>query len=198
MTGTNADDDRGLDPVPDSEDPGEAARDDHGTGDRDEAPGERLDRQWTELMSELRVTKTGIQLLAGFLLTLPFQQRFAELSGYLRAVYLAAVVSATLATLVILAPIVSHRILFRAHLKDRLVAMSHTLARVGLALVGVAVTCVTTLTLGFLVGMAAGITAGVLTLLICLGLWVALPLVIGGRAPRSPSYSASPPARPGR
>jgi len=189
MPGRGRDDDGGLDPIPDSEDPGEAARDDNGTGYRDEAPGERLDRQWSELLSELRVTQTGIQLLAGFLLTLPFQQRFAELGGWLRLVYLAAVVAATLATLFVLAPIVSHRILFRAHLKDRLVATSHTLARVGLGLLGIAVTCVTTLTFGFLLGRPAGLAVGVLTLAVCVGLWVALPLAVGRRGSRSRSYS---------
>ena len=192
MTGAQRDDGERHDPVPDTEDPGAAARDDNGTGDRDEAPGERLDRQWAELLSELRVTQTGIQLLAGFLLTLPFQQRFAELGGWLRIAYLTAVISATLATLFIVAPIVSHRILFRAHLKDRLVATAHTLARVGLALLGITVTCVTTLTFGFVMGTAGGITAGILTLLICLVLWVALPLVVGRRGPRAPSYSWAP------
>ncbi len=171
------------------ENPGEAARADSGRGDRDEAPGERLDRQWTELLSELRVTQTGIQLLAGFLLTLPFESRFTELRGWLRIVYLAAIMFSTLATLFIVAPIVSHRILFREHVKDRLVTVGHALARVGLVLLGATVMCVTTLTFGFLVGSAAGLTAGVVTLLICVVLWLALPLAVGGRRPAPRSYS---------
>ena len=63
-------------------------------GERDEKPAERLDRNWAELLQELRVTQTGIQLLSGFLLTLPFQPRFADLDPALVLVFLAAVASA--------------------------------------------------------------------------------------------------------
>ena len=59
--------------------------------DRDETEAERLDRNWSSLLQELRVTQTGVQLLTGFLLTLPFQQRFTVLDGTMRTIYLITV-----------------------------------------------------------------------------------------------------------
>jgi len=62
-----------------------------------DAGRERLDRNWSELPQELRVTQTGVQILSGFLLTLPFQARFAELSAVYRVLFLVALGLATLA-----------------------------------------------------------------------------------------------------
>ena len=59
--------------------------------DRDETEAQRLDRNWSSLLQELRVAQTGVQLLTGFLLTLPFQQRFTQLDGVMRTVYLVTV-----------------------------------------------------------------------------------------------------------
>ena len=56
--------------------------------ERNETPAERLDRNWSELLQELRVTQTGIQILTGFLLILPFQARFLDLDPALVAVFL--------------------------------------------------------------------------------------------------------------
>src|SRR5665648_414537 len=65
---------------------------------RSETPAERLDRNWNEILQELRVTQTGIQILTGFLLTVPFQQRFAELTDDQRRIYLTLVVLAAVTT----------------------------------------------------------------------------------------------------
>src|SRR5689334_19894510 len=91
----------------------ESERDaDPGDG-RDETEAERLDRNWTEMLQELRVTQTGTQILTGFLLTIPFQQRFAELDDTQRGIYLVLVAFAALATILALAPVSLHRALFR-------------------------------------------------------------------------------------
>ena len=72
--------------------------------DRDETEAQRLDRNWSSLLQELRVAQTGVQLLTGFLLTLPFQQRFTELDGTMRTVYLVTVACSIGATVLLVAP----------------------------------------------------------------------------------------------
>src|SRR5215213_2429038 len=82
-----------------------------------ETERERINRNWDELLQELRVTQTGVQILTGFLLTLPFQQRFEDLDDYQRDLFLVLVLLAVLTTALIVAPVSLHRILFRKHLK---------------------------------------------------------------------------------
>src|SRR5689334_8609310 len=102
--------------------------DDAVTGDgRDETEAERLDRNWTELLQELRVTQTGTQILTGFLLTIPFQQRFAALDPGQLTVYLVLVGFAALATILALAPVSLHRSLFRTGRKGEIVRLSNRL-----------------------------------------------------------------------
>src|SRR5674536_216271 len=85
---------------------------------RRETPAERLDRNWNEILQELRVTQTGIQILTGFLLTVPFQQRFAELTADQRRIYLTLVVLASVTTGLLVAPVSLHRWLFRRGAKS--------------------------------------------------------------------------------
>src|ERR1700761_9409642 len=99
---------------------------------RDETPIQQLDRNWAELLQELRVTQTGVQLLTGFLLTLPFQQRFTELPAAPRAVYLVAVGAAFLSTVMLVAPVSLHRLLFREHRRLTEVALGHRFAIAGM------------------------------------------------------------------
>ena len=90
-------------------------------------------RNWDELLQELRVTQRGVQILSGFLLTLPFEQRFLMLPGYFWVIFLAAVGLSTPATGLIVAPVSAHRLLLRSHEKDVLVASSARVAKAGLA-----------------------------------------------------------------
>src|SRR6476619_1214468 len=92
-----------------------------GKSGRNETREEQLDRNWAELLQELRVLQTGVQILAGFLLTLPFQQRFKELDQFQVTLYLVNVVIAALTTAFILLPVSVHRRLFRQRLKEMLV-----------------------------------------------------------------------------
>lgn len=160
--------------------------------DRDEAPGERLDRQFNELLQELRVTQTGIQLLGGFLLILPFQARFLELKASLWITYLVAVSSATLATFFVIAPVVAHRLLFQSHRKDVIVSMGHLFAKIGLALLGLTVIASTALIFGVVLSPQAALIAGIATAVLCLGLWLASPLVVAARRPGGTAYAAGP------
>ncbi len=144
--------------------------------ERDESPAERLDRNWSELLQELRVTQTGIQILSGFLLTLPFQSRFAELEPALLGIFLAAVVLGTLTTGLIVAPVTAHRLLFRRHAKDVVVLAGNRLAKAGLGLLALTVVMVVTLVFGFVLDLTAGLVAGGVTLGVFAVLWLAVPL----------------------
>ena len=145
---------------------------------RDETATERADRNWDELLQELRVTQTGIQILSGFLLTQPFQQRFTALDGPLRTLFLVAVALATVSTGLLVAPVASHRMLFRKHQKTALVETSDRLAKLGLACVGVTVVLVLALVFGFVLGDSAAFVAGGAALIVFLGLWLVVPMMV--------------------
>lgn len=143
---------------------------------RSETEEERLDRNWSSLLQELRVTQTGVQLLTGFLLTLPFQERFADLSHWMRDVYLMTVVCSLLATVLLVAPVGMHRLLFRRHKLLPLVSSAHRFAFLGLLLLGAALTGVAIVVFGAVISETAGVAAGVVTAVIMLALWVGYPL----------------------
>ncbi|WP_375424643.1 DUF6328 family protein [uncultured Friedmanniella sp.] len=108
---------------------------------RDESMNERLDRNWGEILQELRVTQTGTQIFTGFLLSVAFQQRFGSLSPFQRHTYLVLVLIAVLTTAIGLAPVNLHRSVFRRHAKLMVVTVGHRVLRtmlfgVGLLLVG--------------------------------------------------------------
>jgi uncharacterized protein DUF6328 len=107
---------------------------------RDETPVERADRNYTELLQELRVAQTGVQILFAFLLTIPFQQRFGQMVGAgLRQEYLATLLVTAAATALLIAPVSMHRILFRQGLKPQLVTFADAMAKIGLAFLALAV-----------------------------------------------------------
>ncbi|WP_314035785.1 DUF6328 family protein [Dietzia sp. CH92] len=106
--------------------------------ERHETEAQRIDRNWIELLQELRIVQTGGQVLTGFLLVVPFQQRFAELGASARALYLVILALTLASTVILLAPVMIHRAVFRSHRKDRVLRLSATLARVGLAILSVA------------------------------------------------------------
>src|SRR5689334_12186764 len=97
------------------------------TGGRNETPEQRSDRNWVELLQELRVMQTGVQILTGFLLTVPFQARFETLTSFQRGYYLVLMVLAALTTGLAVAPVALHRALFRRHVKARLVTVGDVL-----------------------------------------------------------------------
>ena len=127
---------------------------------RNETREEQLDRNWMELIHELRVLQTGVQILAGFLLTLPFQQRFETLDDYQVTLYLVNVALAALTTAFILLPVSVHRRLFRKRLKATLVASADNITKIALG--GVAALSVGTAALVFDVtaGRRVGLIAG--------------------------------------
>jgi hypothetical protein len=154
------------------------------TDGRHESVNERMDRNWNELLQELRVAQTGVQILTGFLLTVPFQQRFTELDDYQRAVYLVLVVLAVAATGFIVAPVSLHRILFRRGLKRELVDSADTLAQTGLAMLGLVLAGAALLLFDVVVDRTAGLIAGAATLVGLTVIWVVVPLRLSHRARR--------------
>lgn len=148
---------------------------------RGETEMERLDRNWNSLLQELRVVQTGVQLLTGFLLTLPFQQRFDVLSGPLRVVYLATVGCSVGATVLLIAPVATHRFLFRRHRLQALVSAAHRCAYAGLVLLGAALTGVTVIVFAAVSGRTAGVVAGVCALALFSAFWLVLPLSLRDR-----------------
>jgi len=145
--------------------------------EREESESERLDRNWNEILQELRVTQTGSQILTGFLLTVAFQNRFTDLDTVQVALYLALVVGAIATTALGLAPVSLHRQLFRKRAKDDVVAIADRIMH--LNLMGVALVLSGTIALIFdvVVSRAAGITVGLLTLGAVATLWLVTPLL---------------------
>jgi Family of unknown function (DUF6328) len=156
------------------------------TASRSETETERLDRNWLSLLQELRVVQTGVQLLTGFLLTLPFQQRFGVLDTIMRVIYLITVGSSVCATVLLEAPVAIHRLLFRRHRIQTLVSAADRLAYAGLLLMGVALTGVTVIIFGTVAGATAGTIAGVCAVTAQVIFWVAFPLWERREAPPPP------------
>lgn len=151
------------------------------TRERGETEIERLDRNWTSLLQELRVVQTGVQLLTGFLLTLPFQQRFDVLGVRMRDVFLATVGCSVGATVLLIAPVGIHRLLFRRHRLQVLVSAAHRCAYAGLALLGLALTGVTVIVFAAVAGSSAALIAGACALTLFAFFWWVLPLILRTR-----------------
>ncbi|GEN81665.1 DUF6328 family protein [Actinotalea fermentans] len=163
--------------------------------DRHETPTERLDRNWAEILQELRVTQTGIQILTGFLLTVPFQQRFTDLSDEQRGFYLVLVLLAAVTTGLMVAPVSLHRMLFRRRAKSALVTEADRFMRVGLVFLALTVSGVVLLVFDVVTTRAAALTASLLLLAGLVAAWFVLPTVLG-RASRRVADQQTPPPDP--
>lgn len=138
----------------------------------------RLDRNWSEILQELRVTQTGTQILTGFLLTLAFQPRFADLTQIQVDVYLVLVVLAALTTALALAPVSLHRTLFREGAKEEIVRIANRILKA--TLLGVALVLSGTILLIFdvVVSPVAGYVAGGVSLILIAGVWLVMPALV--------------------
>src|ERR1700759_2066968 len=145
------------------------------TDPRDESAAQRADRNLGELLQELRVAGLGVQVLFGFLLSLPFTNRFSKLSDTQRDLYLADLLLAAIATALLLGPVAYHRLVFRQGEKEQVVRATNMMAIAGLAVVGLAVSVAVLLGTDF---VASGVTAVLipgLGALLCGLLWFAFP-----------------------
>jgi hypothetical protein len=106
--------------------------------ERSEDEQERLNRQMMELLNELRVAMPGVQVLFGFLLTVPFQQRFAQVTDFQRTVYFATLIAAAVATAFLIAPSAYHRVMFEQHDKPTIIRVGTVQMLVGLGALALA------------------------------------------------------------
>lgn len=143
---------------------------------RNETATQRLDRNWTELLQELRVLQTGTQIFTGFLLAIAFQPRFTQLDHAQLAVYLTLVSFSSVATVLALAPVAMHRALFHRHEKRFLVGVANVLLRVALLVVAVTLSGTALLIFDVVMGRTAGIVAGAATAVLSLAAWLVLPM----------------------
>ena len=167
------------DPVPSEQEARRDLRRDFDPGDgRDETPNERSDRNWNDILQELRVALNGTQLIGGFLLAVAFQPRFDELDTYQLTLYLVLVSLAGLATVVGLAPVTLHRTLFRRQVKERVVRIGNRLLIGHLVVVALLVIGVASLIFDWTLSRTAVTVALLVGLIVLVGLWVVLPRLV--------------------
>jgi hypothetical protein len=146
---------------------------------KEESEKDRTTRKWNEMLQELRVAQTGVQVLTGFLLTVSFSQRFPELSETDKIAYLITVSASILAAGLLIAPVAFHRVLFGKKEKEWLIGGANHTARFGLTMLGITMCGVMFLVFDLVWSMTAAIVATVVTLLVLAGLWLVLPIVGG-------------------
>jgi hypothetical protein len=140
---------------------------------------ERVDRELIELLNELRVALPGVQVLLAFLLTVPFTERFTVLDDRTRTVYFAAVITAAVSSILLIAPSVHHRMRFRKGAKEQLLHAANVMALAGTLFLAVSVAAVVYVIADVTYGDS---TANVAAALIGAGailLWFAAPLLYG-------------------
>jgi high-affinity Fe2+/Pb2+ permease len=143
---------------------------------RVETEGERLDRNLTELLNELRVALPGVQVLFAFLLGVPFTQRFSELAPYQEKIYYGTLICAAAASAFLIAPSAHHRVEFRRRDKRHIVFLANRLAIIGLGFLAVAMSGVVLLITDLLFGGLATALATTATAAVFFVLWYAMPL----------------------
>lgn len=151
-------------------------RQDRGSG-REESESERLDRNLSELLQELRVALPGVQVLFAFLLTVPFTQRFSTLTPFQEKLYFGILLGTALATVLFISPTALHRILFRMQEKEFLVIASNRLALAALAVLALSMTGVVLLISDLLFTETAAKIAAGATALVFSAFWFAWPMM---------------------
>ncbi|MFN8518157.1 MAG: DUF6328 family protein [Chloroflexota bacterium] len=144
--------------------------------DPDESPKQRLDRELIELLNEVRVALPGAQVLFAFLLVLPFQNRFAELTRIQEDLYTGALMASAAAIALLIAPSSYHRLNFRRPMKERMIRWANGLLIGGMALVAVGITLGVALVIDLVLGDAAAIVLAGGTAVWFAGFWFAVPL----------------------
>lgn len=147
------------------------------TDGRDETAVERADRNWTELTQELRVSQTGVQILTGFLLILPFQNRFSELSTGQVAIYLILMALAIITTILMVAPVSLHRFLFQRGRKVAIVRIGNRITSVALVTLSLLITGTAWFVFDVVIGGPPALLAPILAVIILALLWLVLPLL---------------------
>lgn len=151
---------------------------------RDEAKAHQLDRNWAELVQELRVIGTGVQILFAFLLSIAFQARFSQTTDFQKDIYLATLVLSALAAAIFIAPVALHRFLFRFGVKDEIVDITNLLAVLGLAVLSIDMVAAVLLITDWVGGSGAAWACTSVVAAIFIAAWFALPLWLRQHARR--------------
>ena len=148
-----------------------------------ESEAERLDRNYGELLQELRVAQTGVQILFAFLLGIAFQTRFTEISSYQRGIYLVTLVASALAAIMLIAPTAVHRMLFRRHQKNELVEVTARLATAGLVFLAIAVLSAVLFVVSVVINLTVAVVITAILAVVLVGTWYVLPAEVRRRRP---------------
>jgi hypothetical protein len=159
---------------------------------RNETPLERLDRNLQEMLSELRVVVTGVQVLFAFLLVVPFNSGFAHIGPFGRRVYFVTLLLAALAALCMLAPPAHHRILFRCDDKRHIVFTANRLMITGLGFLALAMCGSLLLVATKLFGATTGAITVSLAAILFIVLWFVMPLLRQAKLNSARDSSAGP------
>jgi membrane-associated HD superfamily phosphohydrolase len=159
---------------------------------REETEEERLDRNLGELLQELRVALPGVQVLFAFLLAVPFQQNFTEITPFQERVYFATLLLTAISAVLLISPSAYHRITFRMQQKDHLVFLANRFAIAGLALLALAMTGAIVLITDVLFGETATLVTGIASLSAFVLFWYALPLKRRLSADEEPDHPVEP------
>ena len=143
---------------------------------RDESEAERLDRNLGELLQELRVALPGVQVLFAFLLAVPFQQNFTEITAFQEKVYFATLLCTALSAALLISPTAYHRLTFHLQQKKELVYVSNRLSIAGLGFLALAMTGAIVLITDVLFGPLATAAFGIAAAAMFVLLWGVLPL----------------------
>jgi O-antigen/teichoic acid export membrane protein len=144
--------------------------------DQEAISAARLDRELNELLQELRAEQNGILLLVGFLLVIPFSARFKGVSQFEKDAYLFTLMMAGTASLVIIAPVAYHRMVFRRYQKAKLVERGHVMALTALVLLSLTILGVLVLVTNFLFPTWLVVLMSVVYVVVVTLLWWVLPL----------------------
>jgi hypothetical protein len=148
-----------------------------GAAGRDETEAQQLDRNYGELLQELRVAQVGVQILFASLLTVVFTERFTTISSLQRGTYVVTLLAAAGSVALLVGPVAFHRIVFRHSQKDDLVRVAHRMALGGLASLAVAMVGVVLFILEEVLGQTPAFWYSAAVAAVFVLLWVVIPLV---------------------
>jgi hypothetical protein len=147
------------------------------SGGPDETTEEKLERNTIELLNELRIAGSGIQIMFAFLLVVPFNAGYTRTTTFEHVVYFVTLLLVAMAAFLLLAPPIHHRLLFRRHERPFLISVGNRLAIAGMIFLGFGFTGILVLISDYVVGGAAPIIVGVLAMMTIGSLWFGVPLV---------------------
>jgi hypothetical protein len=149
--------------------------DDWNERQRGETPLQRADRAYGEILQEIRVAQTGVQILFAFLLTLAFTNRFASVTPFQRGVYVVTLILCAAATALLIAPAAFHRVVYRRRLKQHLVRVANRLALAGLGFLVLAMASALLLILDVVTGLGWAVFLVAIVLMWFMTWWFIVP-----------------------